>query len=182
MSSRRAGPRFGPRQLAEAATRRPRRVLVIWGLIVLVSFVVIGGLLPSAITPEATLTNNPESLQAKDLIDERLPQQNETDELIIVRSESATVSEPAFKARVRTLVADARRTGSVAEVRSYLGPGGRILVSRDRHATLVPIVLKEKKEERIDDLVPVIERANGRAGFAVDMTGENTVGRDFTKV
>jgi RND superfamily putative drug exporter len=182
MSTRSAGPGLGPRQLAEAATRRPRRVLVIWGLIVLVSFVVIGGLLASAITPEGTLTNNPESLQAKDLMDERLPQQNEIDELIIVRSESATVNEPAFRQRVRTLVADARQTGSVAEVRTYLDRGGDILVSRDRHATLVPIVLKEKEEERIDDLVPVIERANGRGGFAVDITGEYTVGRDFTKV
>jgi RND superfamily putative drug exporter len=182
MSTRSAGAGLGPRQLAEAATRRPRRVLLIWGLIVLVSFAVIGGLLSSAITPEGTLTNNPESLQAKDLIDERLPQQNETDELIIVRSETATVNEPAFRERVRTLVADARETGSVSEVQSYLDRGGEILVSRDRHATLVPIVLKEKEEERIDDLVPVIERANGRDGFAVDITGENTVGRDFTKV
>jgi RND superfamily putative drug exporter len=182
MSTRPAGAGLGPRQLAEAATRRPRRVLVIWGLIVLVSFVVIGGLLSSAITPEGTLTNNPESLQAKDLIDERLPQQNEIDELIVVRSESATVNEPAFKERVRTLVADARKTGSVSEIHSYLERGGDILISRDRHATLVPIVLKEKQEERIDDLVPVIERANGRDGFAVNITGQYTVGRDFTEV
>jgi putative drug exporter of the RND superfamily len=182
VSTRPAGAGLGPRQLAEAATRRPRRVLVIWGLIVLVSFVVIGGLLSSAITPEGTLTNNPESLQAKDLIDERLPQQNEIDELIVVRSESATVNEPAFKERVRTLVADARKTGSVSEIHSYLERGGDILISRDRHATLVPIVLKEKQEERIDDLVPVIERANGRDGFAVNITGQYTVGRDFTEV
>jgi putative drug exporter of the RND superfamily len=182
MSTRPAGAGLGPRQLAEAATRRPRRVLVIWGLIVLVSFVVIGGLLSSAITPEGTLTNNPESLQAKDLIDERLPQQNEIDELIVVRSESATVNEPAFRERVRTLVADARKTGSVSEIHSYLERGGDILISRDRHATLVPIVLKEKQEERIDDLVPVIERANGRDGFAVNITGQYTVGRDFTEV
>jgi RND superfamily putative drug exporter len=182
MSTRSAGSGLGPRQLAEAATRRPRRVLAIWGLILLVSFVVIGGLLSSAITPEGTLTNNPESLQAEDLIDERLPQQNEIDELIIVRSESATVNDPAFKDRVRTLVADARKTGSVSEAQSYLDRGGDIFVSRDRHATVVPIVLKEKEEERIDDLVPVIERANGRDGFAVDMTGEFTVGRDFTEV
>jgi hypothetical protein len=99
---------------------------------VLVSFVLIGGLLSSAITPEGTLTNNPESLQAKDLMDERLPQQNEIDELIIVRSESATVNEPAFRERVRTLVADARQTGSVAEVRTYLDRGGDILNRRPR--------------------------------------------------
>ncbi|HEX6712311.1 MAG TPA: MMPL family transporter, partial [Thermoleophilaceae bacterium] len=182
MSSRPVGSGFGPRQLAEAATRRPRRVLLIWGLVVVVSFVLIGALLPSAITSENSLTNNPESTQAQDLIDERLPDEHAVDELIVVRSENATISDPAFEHRIETLVADARKTGSVAAVQTPLQPGTEALVSRDRHAAIVAIVLKEKKDERIDDLVPVVEAANGQGGFAVSITGENTLGRDFTKV
>jgi RND superfamily putative drug exporter len=47
---------------------------------------------------------------------------------------------------------------------------------------VIAVVLKEKKEERIDDLVPVVEKANGQHGFAASITGENTLDRDFTKV
>jgi putative drug exporter of the RND superfamily len=182
MSSRPAGRGLGPRQLAEAATRRPRRVLLIWGAIVLLSVVLIGALMPSALTSENSLTNNPESTQAQDLIDERLPQQNAPDELIVVRSQRATVTEPAFKRRVESLAADVRKTGSVQAVQTYLGAGGELLVSEDRHATVVAVVLKEKKDERIDDLVPAVEAANGQGGFAVSITGEKTLGRDFTRV
>jgi uncharacterized membrane protein YdfJ with MMPL/SSD domain len=60
--------------------------------------------------------------------------------------------------------------------------GGSTLVSADRHATILSVVLASKEEERIDDLVPVVEKANGNGGFAVNITGINTVGRDFTKV
>ena len=44
--SERAGPRsgFGPRRLAEFATRRPGRVLAAWGVAVLVSLGLVGAL------------------------------------------------------------------------------------------------------------------------------------------
>ena len=56
-----SGSRFGPGRLAEFATRRPRRVLAVWGVIVLVSLGLIGTLLGSALTSDAGLTNHPES-------------------------------------------------------------------------------------------------------------------------
>src|SRR6059058_2544271 len=78
---------FGPSRLAEFATRRPRRVLAAWGVLVLVSLGLVGGFLNSALTSEGTLTNHPESLAAKDLIDKRLPNQHKVDEVVVVRSE-----------------------------------------------------------------------------------------------
>src|SRR5687767_7661547 len=83
---------FGPRRLAELATRRPGRVLAAWGVVVLVSMVLIGGLLPTAVTSDSELTNNPESSRAQDLIDARLPEQSAVDEVIVVRAEDAVVT------------------------------------------------------------------------------------------
>ena len=173
---------FGPRRLAELATRRAGRVLVAWGVVVLVSIGLIGALLPTAVTSDAELTNNPDSSRAQDLIDARLPQQNAVDEVIVVRSEDAVVTDPAFQSEVRGLVDAARKSGSVREIQTYLDAGGGALVSADKHATIVPVVLTEKPEERIEDLIPVIENANGNDGFAVNITGTNTLGRDFTKI
>jgi uncharacterized membrane protein YdfJ with MMPL/SSD domain len=177
-----SGRGFGPRRLAEIATRRPGRVLAAWGVLVLVSMFLIGALLPSAVTSDSALTNNPESSRAKDLIEARLPRQNAVDEVIVVRSERAVVSDPAFERHVRSLVEEARGSGSIREIHTYLEPGGSTLVSADRHATILSVVLAEKEDERIDDLIPVVQKADGDDGFVVNITGSNTLGRDFTKV
>ena len=137
---------FGPRRLAEFATRRPGRVLAVWGVVVLVSLGLTGTLLGSGLTSDSSLTNHPESATAQDLIDARLPGRA-VDEVIVVRSERSVVSDPAFAARVRALVAQARRSGGVEQISSYLDPGGEILVSADRHATLLPVVVAHPQED-----------------------------------
>jgi RND superfamily putative drug exporter len=181
-ATRPSGFRFGPERLAEVATRRPGRVLAAWGVVVLVSFGLIGALLASALTSDQSLTNNPESDQAQKLLDARLPEQNEVDEVIVVRSDRLTVSDPAFARRVRALVADVRGAGGVERISSYLDPRGEILVSADRHATLLSVVLADPGEDQIEDIISVVERADGAEGFAAHMTGEFTLDRDFTEV
>ena len=60
---------------------------------------------------------------------------------------------PPFAAHVRG--AGRRRpvaAARVEQISSYLDPGGQILVSADRHATVLPVVLAEPEDERIADL------------------------------
>ena len=155
---------------------------MVWALLALVGLVATGGLLGSALTDSGAVTNNPESEQAKELIDKRLPGRTKVDEVLIVRSERARVTDAAFRVRVGSLVAEARRTGGVRAIRSYLAPGGGVLVSGDGHATILPLVLAEPTSDSVDKLVGVVQRADGRSGFAVHITGEHTAGRDFSKV
>jgi uncharacterized membrane protein YdfJ with MMPL/SSD domain len=177
-----AGSRFGPRRLAEFATRRPRRVLAVWGVLVLVSLGLVGTLLGSGLTSNSSLTNHPESQAAQDLIDARIPNRNPVDEVIVVRSERSVVSDPAFAAHVRALIAQARRSGSVKQISSYLDPGGRILVSADQHATVLPVVVAAPADERIADLITLVQRTDGSGAFAVHITGSHTLDRDFTEL
>jgi putative drug exporter of the RND superfamily len=179
------GSGFGPTRLAAFATRRPRRVLAAWAVLVLLSFGLIGTLLGSGLTSDGKLTNHPESYAAKDLIDARLPNQRKVDEVIVVRSEKVLVSDPAFARHVRTLVDDARASHSVAGIDSYLDAGAKGLVSADRHATMLPLVLAGKKADKqtvVDDLIPVVDGSNAASGFKVSITGTYTLGRDFTKL
>jgi putative drug exporter of the RND superfamily len=67
----------------------------------------------------------------------------------------------------------------VQQISSYLDPGGQILVSADRHATGLPVVLTEPEDEQIASLISSVERANGSGGFATHITGSNTLDRDF---
>ncbi len=173
---------FGPARLAEFATRRPRRVLALWGVILLVSLGAVGALLDSGLTSESSLTNGAESFAAKDLIDAQLPSSAKVDEVIVVRSQRAVVSDPVFARRVRALARAALASGSVRQIRSYLDPGGRRLVSADGHATMLPLVLTKDKPKRIRDLIAVVQRADGDGGFAAKITGKYTLGEDFTTV
>jgi putative drug exporter of the RND superfamily len=157
-------------------------MLLIWGGLVLVGFLLIGGFLGSALSSEGDVTSNPESKRAEELIDERFPERDPFDELVIVRSDRLTVTAPAFRERVASLAAELRRSGSVDEVSSYPDRGGAALVSRDRHATVLPVVLAEDEEDSIEPVVETVQQADGAGGFAVDMFGEFTVGRDFQEV
>jgi putative drug exporter of the RND superfamily len=174
--------RLSPRRLAAVSVARPRRVLAVWGAVALVGFVLIGGLLGSALSSEGDVTNNPESKRAEELIDARLPERDALDELVIVRADEVTVTDPAFRERVRSLVERLAGSDSVADVSSYLDRGGEALVSSDGHATLLPVVLAAEQEESIGDVVEIVERADGAGGFAADITGEFTVGHDFERV
>jgi RND superfamily putative drug exporter len=167
---------LSPTRLAAYATRRPGRVLAAWGVVVLVSFGLIGALLGGALTSDQSLTNDPESDQAQQLIDARMPERRQVDEVIVVRSERLRAIDPAFTARVRALTADLRAAGAV--VNAPAEP----IVSADGHATLLPVVLQEPKEDRIEDVISVVEQANGDAGLATHITGEFTLDRDFNLV
>jgi putative drug exporter of the RND superfamily len=173
---------LSPRRLAAIAVARPRRVLAVWAVVALVGFALISGLLGSALSSEGDVTSNPESKQAEELIDERFPKRDPVDEVVIIRSDELTVTTAAFRERVGTLAEELRRSDSVEEVSSYLDPRGEVLVSEGAHATILPLVLAGEEEESIDDVVEIVRRADGAEGFAVDITGEFTVGRDFERV
>ncbi len=183
-ASRRAQrPGFGPRRLAMFATAHPKRVLAVWALLAIIGIGLTGAFLNSALTDDSGMTSSPESLQAQDLIDERLPGSDALDELVVVRSEGLDVRDPAFAARVRGLAEQLRGQADVLRVTTFLDRGGEVLVSRDRHATLLPVVLTEEPElTAVDDLIATVERADGAQGFSVHITGEHTIGRDFTEV
>ena len=174
--------RLSPRRLAESAVARPGRVLAVWGGLVLLGFVLIGALLGSALSSEGDVTSNPESKQAEELIDERLPQRDEVDEVVIVSSPGARVTEPAVRRRVRGLVEQLRRSGAVEQVSSYLDRGGEALVSADGRATILPLVLAADEEDHIEDVIEIVQRADRAAGVSMNITGEFTAGRDFEEV
>ena len=174
--------RLSPRRLAEAAVARPGRVLAIWGGLVVVGFLLIGGLLGSALSSEGDVTSNPESKRAEELVDERLPQRDEVDEVVIMSADGAGVTDPAVRRQVRGLVEQLRRSGAVEEVFSYLDRGGQALVSEDGRATILPLVLAPDEEDSIEDVIEIVQRADRAAGTSVDITGEFTAGRDFEEV
>src|SRR3990170_5974382 len=92
-------------RLAQMSARRPG---VVGGLGV--ALLLVGGFLASGIgdtlTAEFRLTNEPESVRADNLLEQRLRGPEQARELVIVESSTATVDDPEFGAFVAGLLAE----------------------------------------------------------------------------
>src|SRR6266545_5523871 len=170
--------RLSPQGVARWSARRRFTVIGIW-----VGLFLLGGLLTSrylsgALTTHAEFTNNPDSKQAQQLLEQRLSGPRRANEVVIVRSESKTVTDPAFKAYAARLKGDldALKPAVVQETTDPYQAGGR-LVSHDRHATLIPVTMAGSLDDADANIDQVLDRtlhAPHPQGFSVWVAGEAT--------
>src|SRR6266540_1482142 len=137
------GSRLRPEALARAASRHPWRTLALWAVLIVAAVAASSALLDDALTTDGNFTNRPDSVRARDLVEQRLRGPERDTELVVVRSPSRSVDDPAFRARVLELQGDIAGlgTGVVQRVGSVYQLEDPSLVSRDRHATLLPVVM-----------------------------------------
>src|SRR6516162_3161418 len=83
-------------RLARASARHPWRIVVVWIFVLAAAAISAKALLGSALTTQGSFTNRPESIQAQNLIEQRLTGPAKDTELLIVRSRTVTVSNPRF--------------------------------------------------------------------------------------
>ena len=167
--------------LAVMSARHPWRMIAAWLAATAVAVLAIGSLLGGALTTEGSPTNNPQSQRAEDALDQAFPPtvSSAVTDIVVVRSPRYTVDAPQFQALVRGLAAEVRRAG-VDSVRTYLDARDPSLVTNDRHATMVQF--SEASDDGIDDIVGAVERADASAAFAVSVTGQKTLDRDFNEL
>jgi uncharacterized membrane protein YdfJ with MMPL/SSD domain len=162
--------------LATASASHPWRVVGAWVGVAALAVVTIVLLLGGSLTTEGAPTNNPESERAEDARLAAFPADAETavTDIVIVRSDEHTVDSRQFRAFVRNFVADPEIT-ALGRARTYLdGTSG--LVSKDRHATIIPIALFD--DDETEGLVEKVEGLDEGA-FAVSVTGDETLDHDF---
>jgi uncharacterized membrane protein YdfJ with MMPL/SSD domain len=159
------------KRLAAASARHPWRTVGAWVAAVVLSFGLIGLFLGDALTGEAEQLNNPESEQAYDLIDERLPPTpgDYTSDVVLVRSDALTADDPRFQAKVEDVVDRLRETPGVVNVVDEP-------VARNRRAVVIALGLED--EGVAEDVEQVLETADDET-FDLYATGEWTVEKDF---
>ena len=166
-------------RLARACAGHPKRTVGAWLVAMLVSFVVIALLLGDALTSEGDVTSNPESKQAEALIHAGFPPVPTPSEIVVVRSDRYTVDQPPFEEKVRMLGERALALGVIADAQSYYSSDDQSLVSKDRHATMVPLVMQS---DEVAPLVDLVTSEDGADGFQVAITGSLTADADFEKL
>jgi RND superfamily putative drug exporter len=199
--------RVNPETLARASSRHPWRVVVGWILVV-------GGLgylsnayLSGALSNDIAFTNEPESVKAQTLIEERVTGEQQDTEYLIVKSADLPVDDPAFEAYVRTVQAEVAELDVIAppangqpasvvtvydlraaaeaatdpEQQAALEAQAAGLVSKDGQATLIAVPIVDIEAETIDALREVVD-AQPQDGFTLLLAGQGTLQADSLEV
>ncbi|HZJ02541.1 MAG TPA: MMPL family transporter [Thermoleophilia bacterium] len=172
--------------IARSAARHPWRTMGGWLLVLAAALVLNATLLGDALTATGNFTDEPESLQAAALVEEmRGPDQ--VSELVIVRSEELTVDDAAFVDHVEGLAGEITALGTdvVQSAITFTQVSDPSLVSADRHATLIPVVLAGDVDQALANVHLLIEKArgaDGEGGYQVLMAGGASIGEDFMKI
>jgi RND superfamily putative drug exporter len=178
--------RLSPQSVARWSARRRFTVIGVWVVLFVVGGLLISSYLSGALTTQAQFTNNPDSKQAQTLLEQRLSGPRRSGEVVIVRSDSKTVTDPQFKAYVRRLKGDLDALGP-AVVQQAADPDqvGNRLVSKDRHAILIPVTMAGTPDDANANIDQVLDRtlhAPRPDGFSVWVAGEATAAKDANTI
>ncbi len=167
-------------RLARHAALHPKRMLAIWGAIFVLSIAVIALLLPSAITTDAMVTNDPESEQGYDAIVRHLPPSDDfVNEVVLARAPGKDVTtDRQARLEIERLAAALQATGRTTQVRTYYDDEDPGLLSPDKDAAAITIGMGPDGEDGIKDVIDVVRQAD-RGPLEVTITGEFTADDDF---
>ncbi len=170
--------------LARMSARHPWQVIVGWIGLFLLSIYLIATLLGDALTTDADLLTNPESKQARSLIEQQIRGPQRDTEIVIVESTSSTVDDAAFRAFVEELSGDLSALGpeTVANVKDYYASGDETLVSDDRRITIIPVAMAGTVQDAADNIGSVLDVVDGAAtntSFDLNIAGFASMGEDF---
>ena len=178
--------RLSTTTLARGSARRPWLTVGIWVLALLAAGGIIAFVLPGSLTAQYSFLGQPDSKTGQELLAQKLDMPQKANEVVIVRSQTATVNDLAFRAAVVALQAKltALGPGVVDSVASYYRGGGKALVAADGHATILPIVMAgdlAQAEKNIDKVHEVVRAADGTGGFDALITGTASIQSDFSQ-
>jgi RND superfamily putative drug exporter len=175
-----------PQRLAGVCARHPWRTITAWSLIIAAAVASLLTLLAGALTTQAGPADNPESLRAQNLVEQRLTGPTKDVELFIVRSPVLRVSDPRFAGFVTGVQTTVLALGPsvVVSAPDYLNAGTTGLVSRDGHATIIPVTIAKDFDNataniaRLAAVIPEVQYPP----FEVLIAGNAQSERDFTTI
>jgi RND superfamily putative drug exporter len=175
-------PRSLTQRLARFSALHPWRVLAAWGLILLASFAAIATLLGSALSTDAEITTDPDSVKASELLMAGFPEGDQVDEAVIIRAADRTAEDPAFRGFVDDLRSSIEGTGATQTVTDPYAADSGPAISEDQHAVAMLLTLGHDPEVGIVDVLDEVTAADTDAGFEVAIAGEWTLDHDFTEL
>ena len=171
---------LSPEALARASSNRPLVVIGLWIVLTVIALLVVGRFLDSATTTELRLTGSAESEQAKKLLENRLGSPEGITEIVVIQSAALTVDDPAFREKAESVFGSLVALGPdvIAGGLNYYLTGDESLVSPDRTAMVMPLVVAGELDqaiENVEEVVHVTSAADRTDGFRVLVGGEASI-------
>jgi RND superfamily putative drug exporter len=166
----------------------PWRTVAAWVGLAVISIGITSTFLADSLTTESNFTGTPESQKAIDLIEQRLNRKEPVRDVVIVRSATQTVDQAEFRQQVGSIRSRlvAAAPGVVTVGPTYYVTHDPSQISKDGHSTVIPVTMPGSQindaPDRIKPVVAAVDAADGQGGYAVLITGQATVGNDFTKL
>ena len=162
-----------------------------WVVLIVAAGATTGALLGGVLNNDIEFTNEPESVRAQNVIDERFTQEaaGASTEYVIISSDEQTVDDDAFRAYVGELQAAlaAREDIAAAPPASFYDVAAESeeaaagLVSASRTATLLPVEIVDDEAETVENLRDVL--ADHRSDtFTTQVAGQATLFADFSEI
>jgi RND superfamily putative drug exporter len=164
--------RLSTQSLATASARHPWRTIGAWGVASLLAVVSVGALLGGSLTTEGRPTNDPQSLEARDVRAAALPSDPSSlvTDVVVVRSDRFTTSDPEFQGFLGRLLDEEAALGA-----SVTQPV--LATSDDGKALLVGVAFGSADET--DEAIDQVAVADEDPAFAVSIAGDETIDHDF---
>jgi RND superfamily putative drug exporter len=164
-------------RLARAAATHPFRTIAVFVLLMAAALLGAATLMGTGITSEAKFrAGEPASVTGQRLVQDRLTGPQKMTDFVIVRSATLTVDDPAYKAYVDGLSAKIGALGPkvVEGAATYYQTKDPTLVSRDKHSTLIPVVMAGDQDKALENAAPLHEVVlhGGDPGFTLAQTGD----------
>ena len=169
-------------RLARISARRPWTTIALWLVLAVVALAIVDRQLDSALTTELgfiSTFSEAESWTARDMLEEAqlAPPLSEA---VLVQSETVTVDDPAFRAKVEEL------TGALIAIGPDVVAGGfnyylindERLVSADQRTTIISLQLAgsiAEATENAEEIIRVVDEADRQDGFRVLVAGDATI-------
>jgi RND superfamily putative drug exporter len=171
--------------LARRSAKRPWKTVVIWAVLLFVAVALTSQLLGDALTSSISFTDEPESIQAMNLIEEVRGEPTDT-EFVVVTSEMGTVEDPEYVAYVTEIETTLVGLGPevVTSVGSYLSETGP--VSESGRSALLPVVVAGEDSDVVSTNAETVREALAEVGspdgYEALMAGPATLNNDFNTI
>ena len=166
--------------LARISARKPLLTIALWVLVALVGGALSARFLDSGTTTELRLSSSAESEQAALRLEDRLRGPRPIIETVLVRSDSLTVDDDAFREKVESIFAEIIALGEdqVSQGQHYYQQNNRLLVSEDQRTTIIPLQMAgdlKQAEGNVEHILEIVEEADGAAEFDVFIVGNASI-------
>ncbi|MDH4340796.1 MAG: MMPL family transporter [Thermoleophilia bacterium] len=171
-----------PAAWARRSATHPRRVIAVWGVVVIASLAIVATLLGSALTSSMNFIGSPESKRADQAITAQIGVRDAVTETVAITRAGATAAQ--LRPTVERLAGQIRALGpSVVEgVATPWSAGGNAgLLSRNGQTGLISVRMAGSTAEAQDHIGPILalaRSAEGSSGATVRVTGQASIAED----